>query len=80
MNSAPDLIIADPPRAGLGSEAVTELLRIRPRALKIVSCDPSTLARDVKKLLTAYRISRVTLVDLFPQTYHFEVVVHLELE
>jgi 23S rRNA (uracil1939-C5)-methyltransferase len=45
--------------------------------IKIVSCDPATLARDVKKLFGAYRIERLTLVDLFPQTYHFEVVVHL---
>jgi 23S rRNA (uracil1939-C5)-methyltransferase len=79
IGTAPDLIIADPPRAGLGNQAVAELLRIRAESLKIVSCDPSTLARDIKKLLPAYRITRLTLVDLFPQTYHFEVVVHLDL-
>jgi 23S rRNA (uracil1939-C5)-methyltransferase len=78
LESAPELIVADPPRAGLGKDATRELLRIRPGALKIVSCDPSTMARDVKKLLEAYRISRITLVDLFPQTYHFETVVHLQ--
>lgn len=78
IESAPDLIVADPPRAGLEKDATAELLRLKPAALKIVSCDPSTMARDVKKLLEAYRIARLTLVDLFPQTYHFEVVVHLE--
>lgn len=78
VDAAPDLIIADPPRAGLGNQAVSDLLRIKARALKIVSCDPTTLARDIRKLLPAYRINRLTLVDLFPQTYHFEVVVHLE--
>jgi 23S rRNA (uracil1939-C5)-methyltransferase len=77
VDSAPDLIVADPPRAGLGKEATAQLLRIRPERLKVVSCDPSTLARDVRKLLEVYRIQRLTLVDLFPQTYHFEVVVHL---
>ncbi len=77
VDSTPDLIVADPPRAGLGKETTAQLLRIRPRALKIVSCDPATLARDLRKLLEAYRIERLTLVDLFPQTYHFEVVVHL---
>jgi len=78
VDSAPDLTVADPPRAGLGKQTTAELLRIRARSLKIVSCDVATLARDVKKLLEAYRIERLTLVDLFPQTYHFEVAVHLE--
>lgn len=78
IDSTPDLVIADPPRAGLGKEATAELLRIRPQALKLVSCDTATLARDARKLSEAYRIKRLTLIDLFPQTYHFEVVVHLE--
>jgi 23S rRNA (uracil1939-C5)-methyltransferase len=71
-------VVADPPRAGLGKPATAELLRLRPAAVKLVSCDLATLARDVKKLLEAYRLARLALVDLFPQTYHFEVVVHLE--
>lgn len=78
LDSAPDLVVADPPRAGLGNSATAEILRLQPPLLKIVSCDPATLTRDVRKLLPAYRIARLTLVDLFPQTYHFEVVVHLE--
>jgi len=78
LDDAPDLIVADPPRAGLDREVTGELLRLRPEKLKLVSCDPATLARDLKKLLTAYRIERIALVDLFPQTYHFETVVHLE--
>jgi 23S rRNA (uracil1939-C5)-methyltransferase len=73
----PDLIIADPPRSGLGKEATEELIRIQPKRLTIVSCDPATLARDLKVLLTAFEITRMTLVDLFPQTYHLETVVHL---
>jgi 23S rRNA (uracil1939-C5)-methyltransferase len=77
LELAPNLVIADPPRAGLGNHVTAELLRVRPQSLKIVSCDVATLARDVKKLLEAYAIERLTLVDLFPQTYHFEVVVHL---
>lgn len=78
LSEAPDLIVADPPRAGLG-KTTGELLRLKPPQLKLVSCDPSTLARDVNKLLPDYRIDRLALVDLFPQTYHFEVVVHLGL-
>ena len=78
-SETPDLIVADPPRAGLAAEATAELLRIRPSKVVIVSCDPATLARDLRKLLVAYRIARLTLVDLFPQTYHLETIAHLEL-
>jgi 23S rRNA (uracil1939-C5)-methyltransferase len=77
VHRRPDLVIADPPRAGLGHEVVQEILRLRPARLTIVSCDVATLARDLKKLISAYELSRVALVDLFPQTYHFETVVHL---
>lgn len=75
---APDLIVADPPRAGLGANATRELLRLRAPHLRIVSCDPATLGRDLHKLLPEYRIERLTLVDLFPQTFHLETIVHLE--
>lgn len=77
LKGAPELIVADPPRAGIGREATEELLRVSPAQLSVVSCDPSTLARDIRKLLERYRIRRLSLVDLFPQTYHFEVVAHL---
>jgi 23S rRNA (uracil1939-C5)-methyltransferase len=80
LSTAPELIITDPPRAGLDSEATGELLRIRAPKLVIVSCDPSTLARDLKSLTTAYEIQRVALIDLFPQTFHFETVVHLAVK
>jgi len=74
----PDLILADPPRSGLGKHVGKELLRIRAPLLTIVSCDPATLARDLQGLLAdAYRIEKITLVDLFPQTFHIEAVVHL---
>jgi 23S rRNA (uracil1939-C5)-methyltransferase len=80
LKQAPDLIVADPPRAGLGPETTGELLRLRSPKLVIVSCDPATLARDLKVISAAYEISRVALIDLFPQTFHFETVVHLELK
>lgn len=74
----PDLILADPPRSGLGKHVVVELLRIRAPRLTIISCDPATLARDLQGLLAeAYRIEKITLVDLFPQTFHIEAVVDL---
>lgn len=77
ITEPPDLILADPPRAGLGKEATEQLLRIEAARLVIVSCDPATLARDLKLLHSKYSVDRLTLVDLFPQTFHFETVVHL---
>lgn len=77
LQESPDLVIADPPRAGLAEPATHELLRLLPRRLTVVSCDPATFSRDLKKLLPAYEVESVSLVDLFPQTYHFETVVHL---
>jgi 23S rRNA (uracil1939-C5)-methyltransferase len=78
LNQRPDLILADPPRTGLGKSVVGELRRIRAPRLTIVSCDPATLARDLEGLVAAdYGIDRITLVDLFPQTFHIETVVHL---
>lgn len=77
QSEPPQLVIADPPRTGLGEDAAQHLLRLNPEKMVIVSCDPATLARDLKILRRSYRIDRMVLVDLFPQTYHFETVVHL---
>jgi 23S rRNA (uracil1939-C5)-methyltransferase len=73
----PDFALADPPRAGLGRTAVARLLELRPPALVIVACDPATLARDLASLLPVYRLEQLTLIDLFPQTYHMEAVARL---
>lgn len=79
LEKPPDLILADPPRAGLGKLVVRELVRIQSPALVIVSCDPATLARDLQALIAGgYRIETMTLVDLFPQTFHLETVVQLQ--
>jgi 23S rRNA (uracil1939-C5)-methyltransferase len=80
LTDPPDLIVLDPPRAGLGKIVLAELIRLRSPALTIVACDPATLARDLSVLLNAgYRVAGMTLVDLFPQTAHLETVVHLLL-
>ena len=80
LNQTPDLILADPPRTGLGNVAVKQLTRICAPRLTVVSCDPATLARDLRGLVAGgYRIERVTLVDLFPQTFHLESVTELVL-
>ncbi len=79
LETTPDFILADPPRAGLGKEVVAHLNRLAPPRLTIVSCDPATLARDLAAL-PGYTIDRLTLVDLFPQTYHIETVARLRLQ
>jgi 23S rRNA (uracil1939-C5)-methyltransferase len=79
LERTPDLIVGDPPRTGLGKQVIAELLRLRGAKVVIVSCDPATLARDLRELLGVYEIERMTLVDLFPQTSHMETVVRLKL-
>ena len=74
----PDFILMDPPRAGLGKHVVERIAHLAAPRLAIVSCDPATLARDLAGLLAAgYHLEHLTLVDLFPQTYHLETVAHL---
>jgi 23S rRNA (uracil1939-C5)-methyltransferase len=74
----PDLAVVDPPRSGLGERVARLLATLGAPRVIYVSCDPATLARDLVPLLGAgYRAEQVHLVDLFPQTYHLESVVHL---
>jgi 23S rRNA (uracil1939-C5)-methyltransferase len=78
LDATPELLLADPPRAGLGKLVTQHIVRLKPPRLHIVACDPTTLARDLSTLLSSgYRVNRMILVDLFPQTYHLETVVHL---
>jgi 23S rRNA (uracil1939-C5)-methyltransferase len=75
----PDLVVVDPPRSGLGEAVARRLEKLSARQIVYVSCDPATLARDVKLLLTAgYHVAQAHLVDMFPQTYHIESVFVLE--
>jgi 23S rRNA (uracil1939-C5)-methyltransferase len=75
---SPDLIVVDPPRAGLGAEVTAELARISAPSIVYVSCDPATLARDLRAILASgYATESVALADLFPQTFHLETVVRL---
>lgn len=74
----PDFVVVDPPRAGLGERVARSLVRQDAPRIAYVSCDPTTLARDLVHLCAAgYRIEQVHLIDLFPQTFHLETVVHL---
>ena len=76
--SKPDLIVVDPPRVGLGGETTSLLAAVEAPTIVYVSCDPATLARDLRILIEAgYAIGSITLADLFPQTFHIESVVEL---
>jgi 23S rRNA (uracil1939-C5)-methyltransferase len=74
----PELIVVDPPRVGLGAETTSLLSEVGAATIVYVSCDPATLARDLRALIEAgYSLTFVTLADLFPQTFHLESVVEL---
>jgi 23S rRNA (uracil1939-C5)-methyltransferase len=74
----PDLIVVDPPRGGLGERVARSLTNLEAPKITYVSCDPSTLARDLKLMTgVGYKITGAHLIDLFPQTFHIESVFHL---
>lgn len=74
-----DFVVVDPPRAGLGKRVVSGLTKLGPKSLTYVSCDPSTLARDLPGLAAAgFRITEAHLFDLFPQTFHIETMLRME--
>jgi 23S rRNA (uracil1939-C5)-methyltransferase len=75
---SPDLVVVDPPRGGLGENVVRGLAKLDAPQITYVSCDPSTLARDLRMMVgLGYRIIGAHLIDLFPQTFHIESVFHL---
>lgn len=75
LEAKPDIVLVDPPRAGLDKAVVDGILKLGPRLIAYVSCDPSTLARDAARLVNGgYKLREVTPFDLFPQTYHIESI------
>jgi len=76
-----DFVLLDPPRAGAESTVIKGILNLTPKQISYVSCDPATLARDLKKLMAGgYRIQELAAFDMFPQTHHVETVVRLRIE
>ena len=73
-----DLVVVDPPRSGLGENAIKTIIDINPKRIVYVSCDPVTLARDLKILQQNYLIKELIPVDMFPNTYHCESITILE--
>jgi 23S rRNA (uracil1939-C5)-methyltransferase len=75
----PDVLVVDPPRAGLSKKVVRRVIECRPSRIVYVSCNPTTLAPNAAQLAQAgYRLRRVRTVDMFPQTPHIECVALLE--
>jgi 23S rRNA (uracil1939-C5)-methyltransferase len=73
-----DLVVVDPPRAGLSKRTAKAVVQLKPERVTYVSCNPTTLARDLKWFLEGgYTISAITALDLFPQTFHVETIVKL---
>jgi 23S rRNA (uracil1939-C5)-methyltransferase len=79
-NGKPDVIITDPPRAGMHDDVTKKILEIEPNRIVYVSCNPATQARDLQFLDSKYKVVKVQPVDMFPQTHHVENVVLLELK
>lgn len=75
-----DFVLLDPPRTGAEKETIERILQLKPKQISYVSCDPATLARDLRILTEAYSIESITALDLFPQTHHVETVVRLNLK
>ena len=75
-----DFVLLDPPRAGTEKDTVMNLIRLKPKRVSYVACEPSVLARDLKRFVeNGYSIDSIAALDLFPQTHHVETVVHLKM-
>ncbi len=76
----PDVVITDPPRAGMHEDVINQLLQVRPKRIVYVSCNPATQARDIALMTEVYEVKKVQPVDMFPHTHHVENIALLELK
>lgn len=79
LNETPDLLVCDPPRAGMHKNVVSKILELAPEKIVYVSCNPATMARDISLLKEKYDVIKVQPVDMFPHTHHIEAVARLDL-
>jgi 23S rRNA (uracil1939-C5)-methyltransferase len=78
--SSPDFLLLDPPRTGAESRVIAGILNLKPKRISYVSCDPATLARDLRKLIAGgYTLDSIAAFDMFPQTHHVETVARLAI-
>jgi len=78
VQSSPDFLLLDPPRTGAESRVIRGILNLKPKRITYVSCDPATLARDLRKLIAGgYALDSIAAFDMFPQTHHAETVARL---
>jgi 23S rRNA (uracil1939-C5)-methyltransferase len=75
----PDVIITDPPRAGMHPDVINKMLELRAPKIVYVSCNPASQARDIAMMQEVYKVTKVQAVDMFPHTHHVECVALLEL-
>ena len=75
----PDIVMIDPPRKGMDTQSVENILKIEPKKLVYISCNPATLIRDLQKLEEKYEIKMIKPVDMFPFSKHIECIAVLEL-
>ena len=80
VHGRPDMVITDPPRAGMHEDVCRMLLKAEPKKIVYVSCNPATQARDLKILSEKYNITAVQPVDMFPHTMHVENIALLEIK
>jgi len=80
QHGRPDVIITDPPRAGMHEKLVKKILDMAAPTVVYVSCNPATQARDLQLLDEKYAVTKIQPVDMFPQTHHIENVVQLKLK
>ncbi len=80
VKEKPDVMIIDPPRSGVHKKVLKQILDVKPMRIIYVSCNPSTLARDLRRLAEGYHIEEIQPVDMFPNTYHVESVTKLKLK
>jgi 23S rRNA (uracil1939-C5)-methyltransferase len=80
QHGRPDVIITDPPRAGMHEKLIHQILHMEARTVVYVSCNPATQARDLQLLGEKYDVTAVRPVDMFPHTHHIENVVQLKLK
>jgi len=76
---APDLLIIDPPRAGMHKDVLAQAMALSPNKIVYISCNPATLARDLTVMTNSYDLLEIQPVDMFPHTYHIEAVARLSL-